>query len=269
MDGFTALCYAAEEGHLACVNTLVEAGAEVDSRSSHKCTPLFQSAKGGAVEVLTYLLDHGADPNAEATDGATAIFEAAKVGNTKILASLRSRGADPFHGVNYGATPLHISAFNGHIDCLSLLLSWGADVNRVTSEGCTPLHYAAYMGQPNCVSLLLKMGCDPSITSVRSTWSERHENFNRTAADYAAELYSCSTADCVCHQQAAPAVLKAQCLQRLKDWANSVKPLQHYCRMTIRGGIRDGTFGSLPSLGLPASLNSYISFAHEMERTES
>ena len=55
-DGFTPICYAAEEGHITVVNDLVAHGASVSTRSKHGCTPLFHAAKGGSLDVLKRLL---------------------------------------------------------------------------------------------------------------------------------------------------------------------------------------------------------------------
>ena len=61
-------------------------------------------------------------------------------------------------------------------------------------------------------------------------------------ADRMCFIWTISLARCEVHSFTPVHYLIAICL-RGDALANSVKPLQHYCRMTIRGGIRDGTFG--------------------------
>lgn len=210
------------------------AGANVNSRSKHGCTPLFHAAKGGNLAIVQKLLGLQVDVNAEASDGATAIFEAAKGGNVKCMVELRAHGADPFHGVSYGATPLHIASFHGHAGCLQQLLAWGANPNSRTSEGCTALHYAAYMGQPHCVNVLLRVGAEPKIASVESEWSKKHANQSRYPIDYAREQYNCKDGECVCHQQQPDLAKKKMCHDMFLAWSKRTPTLQELARRAYR-----------------------------------
>ena len=61
-DGWSALFYAAGEGHLRLVQWLVEDwGASVDLRAPDNCTPLWTACFNGKRDVVSYLLRVGAD----------------------------------------------------------------------------------------------------------------------------------------------------------------------------------------------------------------
>ena len=41
------------------------------------------------------------------------------------------------------------------------------------------------MGNAAAVEFLLDMDCDPRVRSVRSDWTLKHNNYDKTALDYA------------------------------------------------------------------------------------
>ena len=68
--GHTPLHAAALEGHAEVVGLLIDAGADVNARTSGtKTTPLHSAAGGGHAEVARLLLEHGADPGAKTVEG--------------------------------------------------------------------------------------------------------------------------------------------------------------------------------------------------------
>jgi|ThiBio_1000_plan_1041568.scaffolds.fasta_scaffold06313_4 ankyrin repeat protein len=70
--GHTPLHAAALEGHAEVVGLLIDAGADVNARTSGtKTTPLHSAAGGGHAEVARLLLEHGADPGAKTVEGNT------------------------------------------------------------------------------------------------------------------------------------------------------------------------------------------------------
>ena len=54
--GKTALIKAAEQRHLACVNTLLQAGADCNAVDDEGCSALFRAAARGVVSVVEALL---------------------------------------------------------------------------------------------------------------------------------------------------------------------------------------------------------------------
>ena len=70
--GDTALHHACRNGDLAVVQALVEAGADVNTRTEHEPSPhfpLYCAAGHGHAESTVYLLEHGADIEMQLADG--------------------------------------------------------------------------------------------------------------------------------------------------------------------------------------------------------
>jgi ankyrin repeat protein len=67
----TALHIAAEVGHTKIVKVLLDAGAEVDARTSNDTTPLHQAAQEGHLDIVRELLIAGADLDARDDNGTT------------------------------------------------------------------------------------------------------------------------------------------------------------------------------------------------------
>jgi len=59
---------ASQEGHIDCVQLLLESGAEVDTRNDKGATPLHLAARNGHIEVVQFLIEHHADVNACCND---------------------------------------------------------------------------------------------------------------------------------------------------------------------------------------------------------
>jgi hypothetical protein len=57
--GWSALCLAAQNGHLAVAQSLVEQGANVNQTDGQGFSPLYKAALNGHVELARLLIDHG------------------------------------------------------------------------------------------------------------------------------------------------------------------------------------------------------------------
>lgn len=136
-DGLTAVHLAAQSGHRAILEALLNAGAEVDPTTRiGSYTPLHIASSQADSAIVRLLLKAGADAKSTTT--------------------------------NSHVTALHLAAQEvGGAESVKLLLDHGADPNaREISAGQTPLMFAAANNQADSVQLLLQAGADPSITTT-------------------------------------------------------------------------------------------------------
>jgi hypothetical protein len=121
------------EGRMRIVRTLVEAGADPNTRGFRKATPLMAAVSVADEEVMTFLLKSGATLNLKDEDGLTALHYAVQ--------GVRDAGAT----------------------VVAMLLDAGSDVNAVDYADATPLLLAVLNQSDSAVELLLKHGADPSV----------------------------------------------------------------------------------------------------------
>lgn len=173
--GMSALHFAAREGHLQSVKTLVELGAEIDFADPDDSTPLMVALMNGHWDTAKFLIEAGADVNHWDWWGQTPLYLAvdmntlptgarielpgmdqatgleiidlliAKGANVNAQLKLRppyrnvpqDRLADP--AIDYGATPLMRAAKAADIPAMKKLIEAGAIVDLRNAYGHTPL----------------------------------------------------------------------------------------------------------------------------------
>ncbi len=178
--GFTALHYAAREGHIGAAALLVESGADIDQvTGGDESSPLLVAVINGHYDLAVTLLGNGADPNLVSDDGAGPLFA-----TLNIEWSLRTWYPQP------GAFRRQSTSY---LDLARKLLEAGADPNQRTSThiwyaaynagrmgvdftGATPFWRAAYATDVNAMKLLVAHGADPEIWTIKLPGRRR---FNR------------------------------------------------------------------------------------------
>lgn len=123
-SGATALHLSATGGHLAVVNALVDAGADLNlAMPGNKTTPLHQAAGTGHSEVVSVLVEAGADPDCRLLSGSTPLYNAAQNGHVGAVKVLLRALANPLLTTSYRSgsalVPLDVSARNGHSEWYS------------------------------------------------------------------------------------------------------------------------------------------------------
>ena len=144
LDG--TLMIAAWRGHVNCVQTMIEAGANVNS------TALTSAVIKGRDECVNLLLEAGADVNTQRN----VLCKAAAYGQDKCLDLLLKAGADVNKAGCDGSTALTASAKSGNRECLELLITAGADVNTRTKCGDSVLRTAVKYQHVQCVEAILR-----------------------------------------------------------------------------------------------------------------
>eukprot|EP00929_Paragymnodinium_shiwhaense_P069509 TRINITY_DN35050_c0_g1_i2.p1 TRINITY_DN35050_c0_g1~~TRINITY_DN35050_c0_g1_i2.p1 ORF type:complete len:360 (-),score=50.78 TRINITY_DN35050_c0_g1_i2:80-1159(-) len=152
-DGLLPLHFAAQGGHIDCVQLLVAAQSPLNPAGPGGFRPLHDAAIGGYTAVVQVLLEARADPTAAAEDGTTALHAAAGKGHADTVAELLNHAA-PHSAVSSGGfTPLHDAAYAGHLPVVQQLLTAKARPTRAT-DGATPLHLALKAGHANVAEVL-------------------------------------------------------------------------------------------------------------------
>ena len=123
--GFTPLhwsCLRACVGEqLPVINALIEAGANLDAKTSGGDSCLAWAVRSGSLDVVRALLAAGADVNLT-SDAVTPLMEAAREGNEQLVDCLLEYGADPSPCAgSYSAA--HYATAGGHDDLARRLAS--------------------------------------------------------------------------------------------------------------------------------------------------
>ncbi|KAJ9457220.1 hypothetical protein DIPPA_23260 [Diplonema papillatum] len=119
---------------------------------------------GDTADVQT-LLDAGADVNAAAGDGTTALRVAISYSRKAVFAMLVAAGANVNARDSCGETALHEVSEYGRQQYISLLLAAGAQVDIQSNAGETPLMLAVKRGQRGAATLLLQAGSQAAVRS--------------------------------------------------------------------------------------------------------
>ena len=153
--GFTAAHYAVKRDHKGALSILLNAGCEIDAtdRDDEK-TPLMCAAHQGHVECLQLLVQHGADVHKRDKYGRTAAHWAEVNDHKEALLVLLDAGCEVDATDSNELTPLMCAVYGGHVECLQLLIQRGADVKcqkKWRIETCTRC--------PRCVAMSLRCRC--------------------------------------------------------------------------------------------------------------
>ena len=94
--------YAARNGNLNQVKTLLNQGVPVNSRDEYSFTPLHLASRRGRLSVVQELLKRGAHVNPRTRSGMTPLYLAAYWNNPHVVHALIRAGANPKYGSIYG-----------------------------------------------------------------------------------------------------------------------------------------------------------------------
>ena len=156
-DGETPLMAASHAGSLPIVRLLIEAGGNVNAVDTYQQqTALMWAADEGHAAVVQALLDAKADPNKKAhvtgleerkhadhaSGGFTALMFAARNGHQDAVKTLIKGGADPKLTNGDGVTATMIAIVNDRLDLAKTLIDLGADPNDGSLYFAVDMHDA-------------------------------------------------------------------------------------------------------------------------------
>lgn len=153
----TPLMRAAHYGDLDALQTLMQAGAEIEARSNWGQTPLIAAARGGAADVIEALIYAGANVEAVTNVGNTPLMFAAEGGHCDAIKVLLREGANLEARDRNGRTPLMYAAQKGHVDAIKTLANSGVIFDAKDNDGRTALSVAA-IGRYAAATELLQLG---------------------------------------------------------------------------------------------------------------
>ncbi|MCJ1468158.1 hypothetical protein MMC07_006786 [Pseudocyphellaria aurata] len=157
--GATPLELAAEHGHGAVVNLLMDKIAEVNVQGGDFAGALYKASVKGHVAVVKLLLEKSPDANMQGEAYSNALDAAAGEGHKQTVILLLNHGVE----VNAGKAcdnALCAASERGHEEIVKLLLDKAADVNAPTGPYGNALYMSSLCGHEQIVKLLLDKGAD-------------------------------------------------------------------------------------------------------------
>ena len=158
-DGWTAAHHAAYFGHVACLRLLLDAGAQLEAKTSgaenKESTPLILSAQEGHVEVCELLLLAGASVAAQDAWEQTPLHMASQHGHVAVIDRLLTAGAELEARDEKQRTTLIMAAHCGQLEAVKALLAHGADANATDICAYTPLIVSIMAKSTPCAQALL------------------------------------------------------------------------------------------------------------------
>ncbi|XP_063417366.1 uncharacterized protein LOC134699896 [Mytilus trossulus] len=163
--GYTALMEAARGGHLEICRLLIDTGFVLFQVSG--LTALILAAIEGHLEVCSLLIDTGCKTDITDGLGLTALMRAAWYGHLEICRFLIDRGCKiDITAARGGWTALMRAAYGGRLEVCRLLIDSGCTIDITNRDGFTALHEAAQEGHLQTTRCLVEQGgASPLVTT--------------------------------------------------------------------------------------------------------
>ncbi len=173
------LLEAAASGDPDQVALALRAGARIETRDSHRRTPLLLAVTHDRVDVARILVALGADPDALDDRHDTPWLVTGVTGSVPMLEALLPAEPDLTILNRYGGTSVIPASERGHVGYVRRVVRTGIDVNHVNDLGWTAMLEAVILGDGSrpyqqIVRILLDAGADPSIADENGVTPLQH-----------------------------------------------------------------------------------------------
>ncbi|KEF59780.1 uncharacterized protein A1O9_04628 [Exophiala aquamarina CBS 119918] len=177
-NGWSAIHWAAEEGHEDIVHLLLKGGADVNAVSSYGTSPLHCAANGGRKNIVRVLLQYGADPLRTTCHGWTPLHHAAFAGHSHVVQFLlgddRIRSNASLQD-NHGWSILHLAIQSRDLATVGILLNSSVitetrtlcDESGLTAEEWLDLVPTSHSYQATSNLAFGKSRCCRAVTGLR------------------------------------------------------------------------------------------------------
>ena len=136
MESSTDVCL--QKGHEAIVDSLIEAGADINVSRPDGRTALMNACEAGQEAVVEKLIKKNANVNAKCDNGQTVLIKACTQGHEAVVQKLIRANANVNAKDHNGRTPLSEACRKGNETIVATLLEAGADF-AVMNNGQTAL----------------------------------------------------------------------------------------------------------------------------------
>ena len=160
LGGWTPLHAACRYNYPLLAHILIEAGADVNAKTTNSDTPLFMACAKGDPGLVEELIKNQANIRTLNKQNGNALSMAVQMNHLKIVEILVQYGA-PINSL-FG-NPLNAAARKGHVDCLNFLIAQGAKVNFVDQKKQTALACACQANQLEAIRILLTSKASPCV----------------------------------------------------------------------------------------------------------
>ena len=259
------------------VKGLTKTGADVNSRTGYRFTPLMGAALNGDVDSAEFLLKEGANVNDVDDHNQSALSHAVLDRQEACVNILLRAEADVNTRDKHGITPLLRSVIAGSPSCMKILIESGADLNIANHLGSTPLLKAVDFRNLDCVRLLLRCGAKINIdvatncpnlqTEVPPSIDTGNSSFDEVYPD---EI----TMVLLAAGQALTKVIPSWSPVPGRMTPQNKANLQNLCRAAIRKHLlhldpHTHLFYKVPRLGLHTSLVEYLLYCNRVPGNQS
>ncbi|KAI1390554.1 ankyrin repeat-containing domain protein [Hypoxylon trugodes] len=142
------------------VQTLIQAGADVNISGAHEATPLYPAVQANGYDVVELLLNEGAHPDTTTIQGVTPLVVAIRGSNLDVVNLLLAHKARTDILDENGFNIVHSAAMQDSVEVLKRVLETGADKDLISTDerNLRPIHLASQNKNDEISMTLLEYG---------------------------------------------------------------------------------------------------------------